>query len=440
MVSRTHKVLAAIAVAGFIAGCAGKPPNVQNISSSANPTYEIEKTEAMINDARSKQIDVLSPGNFTDATKALDKAKTKLEKNKPNEDILEQVAYSRGFLNEANAKAEIALTSMREITDAREGAMRAGAPSLYPKQWSKAGTELEKITSAIEKGNLSPANRKGDELIGRYRELEIMSVSKAHLGTAKDNIETAKKEGADKNAPKSFSMASMKYENAQKLIEADPRNTAVIARASQDAVRESQHLVDVTRKVNAGNTEDLVLMAERQQRTISNLRNEYSSAEEERLSAQSEAERRRMELEKQQALMNRAQAVRSQLKPNEAEVFAENGKLMIRLKGLQFQTAQSNLGPKNQAFLKKVESALAGVSPKKVIIEGHTDNVGSFEVNQALSEKRAQSVERFLVSQGTISADKVETVGMAFEEPVANNNTAAGRAQNRRIDLVIETE
>ncbi|WP_374030675.1 OmpA family protein [Bdellovibrio bacteriovorus] len=440
MVSRTHKILASVAVAGFIAGCASKPPNVQPISSSANPTAEIEKTEAMISEARSKQIDVLSPENFTDATKALEKAKQKKEKDKPNADILEQVAYSRAWLNEANTRAEIARTSMRQITDAREGAMKAGAPKLYPKEWDKAGKDLEKITVAIEKGNLSPADKRGDEIISRYRDLEIMSVTKAYLGTAKDNLDTAKKAGADKNAPKSFGMAAMKYENAEKLIKADPRNPAVIARASQDATRESQHLMEVTRKVNAGNSEDLVLMAERQQRTISTLRNEYSSAEQELQTVQSEAERQRMELERQQALLSRAQALRSQLKPNEAEVFTENGKLMVRLKGLQFPTAQSNLGPKNQALLKKVEGALAGVTPSKVIVEGHTDNVGSAEANRVLSEKRAQSVQNFLVSQGTLPADKVESVGMGYDNPIGNNNTAAGRAQNRRIDLVIETE
>lgn len=440
MVSPTQKIMAALVTVGFIVGCASTPPNVQSISSSANPTAEIEKTEALINDARSKQVDVLSPENFTDATKALEKAKEKKAKDKPNEDILKQVSYSRAWLNEANARAELARTSMKDITDAREGAMKAGAPKLYPKEWSKAGDDLEKITSSIEKGDLSPADKKGDEIISRYRDLEEKSVSKAYLGMAKDNLDTAKKEGADKKAPKSFGIASMKYENTQKLIKADPRNTSVISRAAQDATSESQHLMEVTRKVNAGNSEDLVLMAERQQRTISNLRTEYSSTEKELQSVQSAADQQRVELERQQSLLSRAQSLRSQLKPNEAEVFTEDGKLTVRLKGLQFPSSQSNLGPKNQALLKKVEGALAGVTASRVIIEGHTDNVGSAEANRLLSEKRAKSVENFLVSQGTLSADKVEAVGMGFEEPVGNNDTAAGRAQNRRIDLVIETE
>lgn len=441
MVFRTQKIMASLALAGVIAGCASTPPNVQSISSTANPTTEIEKTEMMLNDARSKQVDVLSPENFTDASKALQKAKDKKEKNKSNEDILEQVSYSRAWLEQANAKAEIAKMSVgSDITDAREGALKAGAPKFFPKEWDKNGKELEKITHAAEKGNLKPSDKRGEDIVKRYRELERMSVSKAYLGTAKDNLDTAKRDGADKNAPKTFGLATMKYENTEKMIQSNPRNTDAIARAAQDATRESQHLMEVTRRVNAGNSEDLVLMAERQQRQISNLRSEYSSTEQELQQVQSEAERRRMELEKQQALTDRAQALRRQLKPNEAEVFTENGKLMVRLKGLQFPTAQSSLGPKNQALLNKVESALAGVTPSKVIIEGHTDNVGSAEANQTLSEKRARAVENYLVSKGAITADKVEAVGRGFEEPISDNNTKQGRAQNRRIDMVIETE
>lgn len=433
MFFRTHKVIATLAVAGFIAGCASTPPNVQEISSSANPTSEIEKTEAMLKEAKANQVDALSPQNYADAEKALEKAKNKKEKDKPNADILEQVAYSRAWLNQANSKADLVRTSLKDITDARGGALRAGAPNLYSKDWDKAEKELEKVTHSIEKGNLRPADKKGEDLVAKYRSLELMSVTKANLGTAKDNIDTALKEGAEKGAPRSLAAAQSRYEAAEKAIIANPRNPMAFTRISQDATRESQHLVDVTRKVAAGNSEDLVLMAERQQRQISNLRSEY-------VSAQTDADRTRMELERQQELLNRAQALRGELAPSEAEVFVENDKLKVRLKGLQFPTAQSNLGPRNQALLKKVDSALAGLKPSRVIVEGHTDSVGSAEANRILSEKRAQSVEKFLVSQGAISADKVEAVGMGFENPIGDNRTATGRAQNRRIDLVIETE
>ncbi len=449
MTSRMNQYLAAMTLTIAIVGCASKPPHVQNLPASANASAEIDRTEEMLRDARERQIDVLSPENYTDAKKALEKAKSKRDSGKPNEDVLEQIAYSRGWLDEANAKAEIMQTSMKDITDARAGALRAGAPTLFPKEWKKAGNELENITAAAEKGNLAPAEKKGHDITNRYRELEVMSVTKANLGRADDNIKLSQKDGAEKKAPKSYNMAMMKYQNAEKLIKSDPRNLPAIRRASEDATRESAHLLEVTGKVNAGNTEDLVLMTERQQRTISTLRSEYSSTEQELQQSQQqldEAERERIamakrqsELEKNQALINKAAQIRSQFKPNEAEVYTEGGKLMVRLKALQFPSNQAQLGPKNEALLKKVETALSSVGPSKVTIEGHTDATGNPERNQILSEKRAQAVEKYLATTG-LSEEKMEAVGVGPDKPISDNKTSRGRAENRRIDLIIETE
>ncbi len=321
---------------------------------------------------------------------------------------------------------------------------------VYPKEWKKAGDELEDITSAIEEGKLSPAEKKGNDLTARYRELEIMSVTKSNLGAAQDNIKTAKKDDAEKKAPKTFGVATLKYQNAEKLIKANPKNTEAIRRASEDATRESIHLVDVTHKVNAGNTEDLVLVTERQQRTISGLRTEASSTEQELQQSQeqlTEAEQQRAalaqkqtELEKTQNLSATAEKIRRQFKPNEAEVFTQSGKLMVRLKALQFPSSQATLGPKNQAFLKRVEAALGGVDASKITVEGHSDSTGKAETNRVLSEKRAAAVESYLINSGTVEKNQVESIGMGPDSPISDNNTASGRAQNRRIDLVIETE
>lgn len=431
-------------------GCASKPPQYTEISPSANPTMEIQRTEEMIRDARNKQVDVLSPDNFNNASKALDKAISKKDSGSDNATVLEQVAYARGWLNEANSKAEIANTSMKEIADARAGAQRAGAPQLFSKEWSKAGRDLESVTSAIEKGNLSPAEKNGADLTARYRELEIMSVKKSNLGIAEANIHDAQKSGAEKNAPKSYSMAMMKYQNAEKLIVSDPRNDVAIRKASEDAVRESEHLAAVMKKVSSGNTEDLVLMSERQQRTISNLRSEYSSTEKELQQSQEQLDaaerekmslaRRQKDLEKVQELTQKAAQLRSELQPNEAEVYTESGKLMVRLKGLQFPSNQATLGPKNQALLKKVDMALGKIAPSKITIEGHTDATGNIERNTVLSEQRAQAVESYLTKTGSLSQAKVEAVGVGPDKPVGDNNTARGRAENRRIDMIIETE
>lgn len=442
--------LAGVALVVIMAACASKPPQYERIAPTSNPTTEIDRTDQMLREALDRQVDVLSPKNFADAEKALNKAKEQKARGKSNEDILQQVSYARGWLNEANSKAEIAQTSMKDITDARGGAVRAGAPHLFPREWDKADKQLQSITSSLEKGRLGPVEKKGNDLVTYYRDLETASVKKSYLSAAEENIKAAKKEHADKKAPRTYELAVMKYENAIKLINSDPRNNVAIRSAADDANRESVHLLEVAQKVNAGNTEDLVLTAERQQRQISSLRNEYSSTSQELEQSQkqlTEADKQRMqleqaraELEKTRALNETAEKIRGQFKPNEAEVFTESGKLMVRLKGLQFPTNQATLGPKNQALLKKVQTALSDVKPSKITVEGHTDSTGSPDRNTILSEERAQAVEHYLVTNGAIDEEKVEAVGMGSDDPISDNTTAQGRAQNRRIDLVIETE
>lgn len=434
----------------LLAGCASKPPHVEPFSAAADPTTEIERTAEMLRDARERQVDIFSPANYNDAEKALNKARSKQVAGKGSSDILEQVAYSRGWLKEAQAKSEIVETTMKDIADARAGAIRAGAHRIYEKGWNKANKELADITTEIEKGNLKPAENKGHKVIADFRDLEVMSVTKSNLGVAIENINSAKKQGADISTPKTFNLASMKKENAERIIKDDPRNLVAIQKASEAANKESFRLLDIAKKVNAGNTEDLVLMAERQQKTISTLRTEQSYTERELATSKKELtsnERENQELLKKQAelakseeLLRKAASLRNQFKPNEAEVFAENGKLKVRLKALQFPSGQAELGPKNQALLKKIESAIATIEPAKITIEGHTDATGRSETNQVLSERRAQAVGEFLKAEGTIEQNKILAIGKGADEPVGDNNSPYGRAENRRIDMVIETE
>jgi outer membrane protein OmpA-like peptidoglycan-associated protein len=69
-------------------------------------------------------------------------------------------------------------------------------------------------------------------------------------------------------------------------------------------------------------------------------------------------------------------------------------------------------------------------------VEGHTDSVGSDEMNQVLSEKRAGAVRDYLTGQG-IAGDSITSKGLGETSPVVENTTAAGRQQNRRVELVV---
>jgi outer membrane protein OmpA-like peptidoglycan-associated protein len=122
-----------------------------------------------------------------------------------------------------------------------------------------------------------------------------------------------------------------------------------------------------------------------------------------------------------------------------ANVKRESRGLVITLSGqVLFVTDQATLLPAARTSLDSVVAALKGVTPEtgKVVIEGHTDSTGARGYNLELSQKRAQAVRDYLVSHG-VPGDLLTTQGLGPDRPVANNRSPEGRANNRRVEIVI---
>ena len=104
--------------------------------------------------------------------------------------------------------------------------------------------------------------------------------------------------------------------------------------------------------------------------------------------------------------------------------------------GILFATNKSELSPASREALTKFATSLKNSPDTDVTIYGHTDNTGTRAVNERISKERADAVANFLVGQG-ISRSRLTTEGLAFDQPVADNSTAEGRAQNRRVEIYI---
>ncbi|MFN4292192.1 MAG: OmpA family protein [Permianibacter sp.] len=112
-------------------------------------------------------------------------------------------------------------------------------------------------------------------------------------------------------------------------------------------------------------------------------------------------------------------------------------KVSIKMNVL-FETARTDIKPESAAEIKRVADFMNDYPTTKVVIEGHTDSVGSNELNKALSERRAKAVADALVRDYGVDAGRVSSVGYGEERPLADNSTAEGRAQNRRVTAEIE--
>jgi outer membrane protein OmpA-like peptidoglycan-associated protein len=116
------------------------------------------------------------------------------------------------------------------------------------------------------------------------------------------------------------------------------------------------------------------------------------------------------------------------------QVLFEKAKKSLILEGVNFATGKAELTPESQAILDGVAESLVANEEIRVQVGGHTDNTGSAAVNKRLSAARAEAVRQYLISKG-VAADRLTAAGFGPSKPIASNKTAAGRAQNRRVEL-----
>jgi outer membrane protein OmpA-like peptidoglycan-associated protein len=114
----------------------------------------------------------------------------------------------------------------------------------------------------------------------------------------------------------------------------------------------------------------------------------------------------------------------------------ERGTIITLAGGIPFKTGKADLQPVAIDRLKVVAEALKGTQ-RTILVEGHTDSTGKPETNMKLSQARAETVRGYLVDGG-IPAGQIRAVGVGQDRPVADNKTAAGRAKNRRVEVILE--
>ena len=114
-----------------------------------------------------------------------------------------------------------------------------------------------------------------------------------------------------------------------------------------------------------------------------------------------------------------------------------NSLLITSDSGILFDVDKYDVRPEDKEVLKNLATVLKEMNVKNFEIDGYTDSDGSDEHNQVLSEKRANSVKNFLVSQGVTA--EITTKGYGESKPVASNDTAEGRQKNRRVEIIIPT-
>jgi outer membrane protein OmpA-like peptidoglycan-associated protein len=281
--------------------------------------------------------------------------------------------------------------------------------------------------------------------------------SPLELYEAINAVQIAKAEGADKYAADTFQTALQNLQNAQAMDakKSERKEEITYARAAVQSAEDSRIIAIRKRKA-----EDDALLKRRQEEAEQSAQQSQLQAQQAQMQAQqaqlqaqqaaaakAEADARaaQAQLEAAQAQQAQKQAVdqteqmRERLKTQLNEVLntRETARgLIVNMSDVLFDTGKYTLKSDAREKLAKVSGILLAYPGLKVQVEGYTDNVGGEEYNQKLSEQRAQAVGDYLVAQGVQQAN-LSATGFGMNDPVADNGTAAGRSQNRRVQLVV---
>lgn len=289
------------------------------------------------------------------------------------------------------------------------------------------------------------------------------------LVTARYTVEQAKQSEAARYAPDQLHRAERTLERAESVHRDEPgsgfeRDLAYVAdrqariamtRARQEVLREEREEAEreYRRRLEAANRareqqlDDLDRQLAQVSYDLEIVRADLAQREDQLGERAQELRAREQALVEQQRRLERERAARAraelqarQALEELAEVREEQDRMIITLSGsVLFAHGQSDLLPSARRRLQSVATVLAADPDRQMVVEGHTDSTGSVELNDRLSQDRADAVREYLIAQG-VPAENVQAVGRGEQEPVATNDTVEGRANNRRVEIIVEPE
>ncbi|MBT8340336.1 MAG: OmpA family protein [Desulfatitalea sp.] len=463
-------------------GCGGTPLKVTPVDKTANPTEIIAQLGKDIERARADQVDILSPTWFEKAVQSHAQAKKGLEQGAELAGILKNIAQGRAELQQADVITVRSRDLLADTIKSREAARAVNAQQ-FKDEYKATESNFLSLTRAIEDGELSTAQEKSKAVGQEFRSLELRAISLSSVGDIRRMKVQAKDDRVPKAAPKAFAEAQQTLADAEAFIAGNRYDQAGVqqhAAQAQFMMQRAKVIADEARKLTEMAPEDIALKTEsllsqitttlhakdqrnapfeqQQEAILSSIASLQSSqtqalkrieekdelvqkltdrlGELEGVSQKVKYDKDRLAAEKR--FNEQFVVVQGYFHPREAEVYKQYDTLVIRLKGMQFPVGQSVVQPASYPLLTKVQRAIKTFGQPDVVIEGHTDSTGSEQNNLALSTARAESVEQYLVANGTLSKTKIKAVGHGPSRPIAPNETAEGRAQNRRIDVIIK--
>jgi len=388
----------------------------------------------------------LSYKQYTKGNEYLKRAQRALSRGSKNEIILDNAAIAKGYFQEAAKQSKARSSTPFRLLQARKASLEAGI-----RNSETLTAALLKVDRGLrsETGNFSKTLDPDEfsEFQIEYFALEVKAVQFRELDAVRKAIRKANRNNAEDLAPNSLRMAMLDLNEAENFIAQSPRNPGVHGKSVKKAVASSVLLLDVMDVIlNAkGTPENIALKIVNQNRALGILSKNVGMLEKNLQTAKSDLTQTEGALKRQNEKLKKSSTqVRFQeameeagkhFSEDEASVYQQGNKLIFRLKKINFASGVSTVPNASKPLLTKVNDIITALEAELVAVQGHTDSVGTADLNSKLSTKRANSVAIYLSSLA--GGYKIGYIGYGESRPIASNETKEGRAINRRVDLVI---
>jgi len=455
---------------------------------------QLDELKAAIDQGRTEQLDVLSPANFAAAVEAFETALKDSDRGRNPERVRTTIAKGTSAISNARTAAELARKELAAPLQARDDALTAEAPRFAAEAWQKAAQRLNDALGRVERGDLKNAQRRGAESEVLLRDAELIAIKGMMLNEARGLIAKADEGKVERYAPRTLQAAKRYLSEAEQEINRNRYDMTVPQNLVEQARYEARHalylseLIQTTLKKEnddqfgmeelflgfeeplkriAGELEvaprfdegflrplqSMLDQAQKQQQENRRLREEIKDRDDQLAAQNREMQRMESRLggvsEERIALQRRVDAqerlrasvatIETSFTPSEARVYRQGDDVVISLLGIAFPSGRSAIGAGNAPLLAKVQRALELFPDASIVVEGHTDSNGSDSANLILSQDRADAVKQYIVTNFGRNPERISSIGYGEARPVATNETADGRARNRRIDLVMRT-
>jgi len=434
--------------------------------------------------AREVHAELLSPKNFQKAMEYYNDAEKDLKAEKNLDDIRKKLRAAVSYFQKATEATKLANVTFQNPMKVRSNALDAEAPKYADGTWKEAEAKFAEAAEELENGDVNNAKKKGGESESLYRKAELEAIKANYLNETWRLLDKAKKMDVEDRAPETLQRARELAQKAEKELNENRYDTDYARSLAKQAKYEAEHAIYLSTTIKKlkdsdKEFEDVFLSAEEplhqvaaamdmnaqfdegfdkpakqmvqhiqtyrdsltklsqivdeQNQTISQYEKELGGLAEEK----SELKKN---LKAQEEVREQFATVEKIFSKEEAQVLRDENDVIIRLIGLSFDVGKSVLKPVDFGLLTKVKNAIKTFPGCKISVEGHTDSYGGDESNLKLSQERADAVKAYLLANMPVDPSRIEAVGFGENQPIANNETAEGRAKNRRIDIIIHPE